>query len=348
MKLNMSVKIVISLTTTIVIIGVTYFSLWLPFWNFLNNESENLNSDDKPIFTGDILGNRTPSNHTTPGKTNGNNSTSKPTVPKFEEGSLNILLLGEDAFNVLTDTICVVNIDAVTKKIKMVSIPRDAYVPYTNSVREWMNRTGLTSKGRFKINASKYIGDHINYKGGEFESPGINFLCAIIEIMVGYKIDEYALVDFDGFIQLVDLFGGIQVTSKENMYNNKGELVINEGINNLDGTKALFYARARYRYDEYGNQLPSLGDIYRKENQLAMLVEVSKQIITPDRILQAPEIINTLRKYMFHSITVSDLSKYTPLALDYAEGKYTIETHAIWGENYDPPEDPDADYVKIY
>lgn len=340
MKLSQTVKSFLITSTVVVIFGLLYFNFILPFWNFLNNELKNPSNTVAPNF-GDrpIL--------ITPKKTQDPDNTPNNT-PIPAEGSLNILLLGEDAEGGLTDTICVVNIDADKKLIKMISIPRDAYVPYDSSIKEKLEQEGLIhAKGIFKINMSTYIGRLIGYPNGQFENKGINFICDIIESMLGYKIDEYAHVNFDGFMEIVDLFGGVEVTSPENIYNSKGELIITEGKNKMDGKTALFYVRARYRYDEFGHQLPSPGDSYRKANQLNLLVEVSKQIVTPENITKASDILNTLRANLHHSITTKDLSKYSTLALDYTQGQYKIETYVIKGVPFYPEDDMSVEYVNI-
>ena len=344
MKFSKTVRRFLWTSTVVVLFGLLYFSFILPFWNFLNNELANPDDNGRPTtsFGAGILI-PTPKTSTDPSET----EKPKPSIPEAT-GTLNILLLGADDAGGLTDTICVVNIDATKKKLKLISIPRDAYIPYDNWVKEKLAEEGLLhAKGIFKINMSAYIGRLVGYPHGKFENKGINFMCDIIYGILGYEIDEYVHVNFDGFIEIVDLFGGIEVTAPENIYNNKGELIIKEGLNRMDGQKALFYARARYRYDEFGNQLPSPGDSYRKENQLNMLVEVSKQLVTPENITKAQDILNSLRKNLHHSITVSDLSDYSLIALDYATGKYSIETHVIRGIPFFPEDDSSVEYVNI-
>ncbi len=340
MKLNKPVRVMVWSCSIVVFIGLLYFSLLLPFWNFLNNELKNADANGPGTSMGPILKSPNPSQSP---------KTGDPVLsPPPAEGKLNILLLGADAAAGLTDTICVVNIDADAKVIKLISIPRDAYVPYGDSVKKILAEKGYTNtKGLYKINFTSYVGNLIGYEGGKFENKGINFLCDIIETMLGYKIDEYAHINFDGFMEIVDIFGGVNVTAPENIYNNKGELIVQKGLNKMNGKTALFYARARYRYDEFGNPLPSTGDSYRKENQLNLIVEVSKQLVTPDNITKANEILNSLRENLHHSIEVSDISKYTSLALDYASGKYKMETHVIKGVPYFTEDDSLIEYVNI-
>jgi LCP family protein required for cell wall assembly len=343
MKINKAARRFLITSSCMVLFGLLYFNFLLPLWNFLNNELENPNDIKPGTSFGAGIKIPTPNPSQDPSETD----EPKPSIPNAER-DVNILLLGADDAGGLTDTICIVNIDTNNKKIKLISIPRDAYIPYEDWVKERLAEEGLLhAKGIFKINMTAYLGRLVGYPHGKFENKGINFMSDIIESMLGYKIDEYMHINFDGFVEIVDLFGGVWVTAPENIHNNKGELVIKEGRNKMDGKKALFYVRARYRYDEFGNQLPSPGDSYRKANQLNMMVEVSKQLVTPENITKAQEILNTLRKNLHHSITVSDLSEYSKIALDYAMGKYTIETHVIRGIPFFPDDDPTVEYVNI-
>ena len=351
MRLSGTVKTCTILSFVVILISAMYFNFFMPFWNFMvEAELDDLSNDDiDPILSFEIE-RKTYRPDITPDP----NNTADPSeetgveVPDVEEGTLNFLLLGADDAAGLVDTIIVVNVNTRTKEIKLISIPRDAYVPYDSTIRNRMNQAGFdTVKGAFKINAAPYVGEKIvNYQGGNFENKGISFLCDIIELMLGYKIDEYVHINFEGFVELVDIFGGIKVTAPENIYNNKGELIVKEGLNDLDGKTALFYARARYRYDEHGNQLPSPGDSYRKANQLAMMQEVASQVVTLQNISRAKDILNALKKNVHHSVLMSELPKYSFIAADYANGLYSMETILIKGKTIDPFGDH-ASYVDI-
>ena len=119
-----------------------------------------------------------------------------------------------------------------------------------------------------------------------------------------------------------------------------------EGLNEMDGKTALFFARARYRYDEFGHSLPSPGDSYRKEHQLSMLQEMASQVITLQNIGRARDILTSLKKNVHHSISMSELPYYSTIAIDYANGVYKIDSLVIKGKIIDPFED-NASYVDI-
>lgn len=109
-----------------------------------------------------------------------------------QDGTINILLLGirgaSHAGPDLTDTIIFANINPSTKTVHLISIPRDLWI------------TQL--KG--KINKAYSIGQ-------EKEKNGILLAKAAAEQVVGLNINYVVVLDFQGFVKLVDFLGGIDV-----------------------------------------------------------------------------------------------------------------------------------------
>jgi len=111
-------------------------------------------------------------------------------TPLTEE-KINILLVGvggmtNDAPD-LTDTIILASINTKLKTVSMLSVPRDLYVSYPNG-------------GVGKINEVYLRGIK---KGGQ--KKGFQDLSDKIEEITGEKIQHYALVDFEGFVKVVDI-----------------------------------------------------------------------------------------------------------------------------------------------
>ena len=109
--------------------------------------------------------------------------------------------------------------------MKLISIPRDTYVPYSADIKAAMKaKRYYYSPGAFKINASTYVGSSIiSYPNGKFGNSGIDFMCDILaQMLPGCNIDEYVYVDFYGFMDIIDAVGGVTVTIPENMYKNTG------------------------------------------------------------------------------------------------------------------------------
>src|SRR5699024_3081592 len=72
------------------------------------------------------------------------------------------------------------------------------------------------------------------------------------EDLLGIPINEYATVDFDGFRDIVDALGGVNIDIKkgfweENIYNNNKRIDFQAGPANLNGEEALAFVRMRKR-----------------------------------------------------------------------------------------------------
>lgn len=233
--------------------------------------------------------------------------------------------------------------------MKLISIPRDTYIPHSQTTQDAMKKTRFYySLGSFKLNAVYYIGRFlIKYQGGKFGNSGIDYMCAVIrELLPGCEIDEYAYVDFNGFMDVIDVLGGVYVTIDENIYNPDGELLIPEGKQKLNAEKALQYCRYRVRLDENGVNTGKGSDNYRKMNQANFLGEVFPQLLNSQYMSYGKiiELMDTLKKSVYHSFSVSDVSEYLGIGLDFKNGLYSLNPYVIDGDEIDPFND-NAYYV---
>ena len=166
---------------------------------------------------------------------------------------LNIMLFGEDNKHEeehgRTDTMIMLSIDNVHKKLKLTSFQRDTYVY-------------IPGQGYDKINASYTLG-------------GATLSIKTIQANFGVKIDRYAVVDFDSFKDIIDTLGGveIEVTKDEIEYinyqrykngqsnGNRHTITAKPGVIRLNGQEALWYSRNRgLTIGEDDNEIGISGD----------------------------------------------------------------------------------------
>lgn len=119
-----------------------------------------------------------------------------------ENGRVNIALLGMRGENVvggglLTDTIMVISIDPKQSKVAMISIPRDLYV------------TVPGTQDKQKINAVHAYGEK------KSKGQGLEDMKTILSEVTGLSVDYAASINFEGFKQLIDTIGGVQITLDE-------------------------------------------------------------------------------------------------------------------------------------
>lgn len=94
-------------------------------------------------------------------------------------------------------------------------------------------------------------------------------LMAAVRDLTGIAVDRWATVDFQGFVKIIDLLGGIEVdVSKQMRYTDRAggySIDLSPGTHHLDGAGALKYVR--YRSDAFG-------DIARVERHLDFAVRL--------------------------------------------------------------------------
>ena len=138
----------------------------------------------------------------------------------------NILFIGCDddsGGSQRSDSIMLVSIDKVHRKIKLTSFMRDTWVY-------------IPDNDYAKLNAAYAYG-------------GAGLLMDTIEYNFGIKVDNYALVDFEIFSSIIDELGGVEVevTKKEaDFINENTRQTVSAGVTKLNGDEALVYCRIRY------------------------------------------------------------------------------------------------------
>ncbi len=257
-------------------------------------------------------------------------------VKLVEEGTRNVLIIGEDKLNDLYDTIGIANIDEKNGRLKIIMIPRDTYIEYTGVISDYLEKSGKSeSPGIYKINCAHLIGSMVKYKG-KFTSGPTSFLAEVIKEKFGIDVDDYVKINTGGFSSMVDLFGGVEINVPYLMkYDDPvQELHIDlaKGMQRLDGAQAEQFVRYRQGYKEDGSYF-EIGDPGRKKNQLNFLKAFINQHGTIAEIDKVPRLIDLLGKNVQHSIGVGDmLQVYIKLAKNVVSDKYQIETENLEGE----------------
>jgi LCP family protein required for cell wall assembly len=185
---------------------------------------------------------------------------------------VNILLLGidqrcDETGPTRTDSMMVVTIDPVGKSAAALSIPRDL----------WVEVPGF---GVDRINSAHYIGELNEYPGG-----GPVLATETVAATLGVPIDYYVTVNFDAFVEVVDLIGGISITVPETIDDPKypdrcygyDPFHIEAGMYQMDGETALKYARTRATFG---------GDVDRAARQQQVVLAVRDKVLSLNMIPQ--------------------------------------------------------------
>ncbi len=190
---------------------------------------------------------------------------------------ISILLLGIDSGDLgrteqgRSDSIVVATINPNTKKMLLLSIPRDTYAEIVGN--------GTSDK----IN-------HAYAFGGTAMS--INTVQKLLDI----PIDYYITVNMAGIQEIVDVVGGIEVDSP--LAFTAIGYTFQEGVNHLDGAAALAFARMRYE--------DPLGDTGRQARQRLIIEGVIQKLVSPNTLLNYQDILASLSENIETNLQMSD------------------------------------------
>ncbi|MBI1881225.1 MAG: LCP family protein [Chloroflexi bacterium] len=163
----------------------------------------------------------------------------------WRSGRLNVLILGLDrrpgeTGPARTDTLILATFNPDPSQAALLSIPRDLWVD-------------IPGQGANRINTANYFGD--------IAQPGYGPELArqTVQHNLGPPIHGYVLVDFSGFVALVDALGGIDVDVPQTIVDENYPtpdygvmtIVIPAGPQHMDGATALIYARTRHADSDF-------------------------------------------------------------------------------------------------
>ncbi len=193
------------------------------------------------------------------------------------ENFFTILLVGKDQVSRSTDTIMLAAFDNELKKMSIMSIPRDTI---TN-----------TRRANKKINAS-YVSNN----------ESIEALCDEVESVCGVRPDKYALISVDGFVDMIDSIGGVEVDVPIDMvYNDPTQnlkINIKKGLQTLDGYDAMGFMRYRATYAE--------GDLGRIKMQHTFIDAIIKKMLTPATFTKIPELAGIVHENVETDLTLGN------------------------------------------
>jgi polyisoprenyl-teichoic acid--peptidoglycan teichoic acid transferase len=208
----------------------------------------------------------------------------------------NILLVGIDTREKgnlqNTDSIIVASYNHETKDTVMISIPRDFHVQ-VSPTRVWFNR----------INSVYAV--HENREKGS----GLPALQRVVEDLTDMEIQYYAMVNYNGFVELIDAVGGIYV-NVENTFTDyrypKGTgyqtVRFQAGPQLMDGETALKYSRSRHSM-QHGEG----SDFARARRQQRVLMAFKDLLLSSETLLN-PKKIMDLMSAVQNNLKISDFT----------------------------------------
>ncbi len=269
----------------------------------------------------------------------------------------NVLLVGIDSREntqlLNTDVIIVGSYNHETKDIVLISIPRDFYIKVSPE------RTSFN-----KINATYSIHEK------KEEGTGLLALQKVAEEVMGVEIQYHAMINFNGFVELIDAVGGVYVNVENSftdyMYplgKSYQTVSFKQGPQLMDGDTALKYARSRKSQqnqegsdfararrqqkviDAFMDQLLSTEVLLNPNKLMALLSSVQENLQVSEFTLDDVQAgVNILKSFKDDEMNTSTYS----FVLDPTIGNYSLVTTNVPYEGYGlGPKEGLGKYTKI-
>lgn len=261
----------------------------------------------------------------------------------------------------LTDTMMVLRLDLEKHTALVVSIPRDIWVeiPTTTDEKFYRKINSVYQTGLFREN---YPAVPAKYEG---EQGASELIKETVGTIVGFPIDNYIALDFDGFKQAVDTLGGVDINveraftdieypidgketdlcgvdpndlakfeelekiateSPEVAYPCRYEtLQFEAGMQHMDGATALKFVRSRH-------SLQDGGDFGRAKRQQLFLDAIRGKILSVSVIPKILPLMGDLEKNLRTDMSLELINKFLAESPD--REKYVMQQFILTTDNY--------------
>lgn len=201
-----------------------------------------------------------------------------------EKTYVNILLMGVDKSETLSDVMMIAQLNMVDNTINILQIPRDTYIKNRRSDK--------------KLNSA-------------FGAGGPKKTIEELSTVVDIEIDEYIVITTSGFRDVIDAVGGVYYTVPTDMnYDDDLQdlhIHLKKGYQLLDGSKAEQLVRFRDGYE--------MGDLDRINVQSGFIKEAIRQITEKYSTYEDDELrnlVSTVSNMVTTSFSFSEMLKYAP------------------------------------
>jgi LCP family protein required for cell wall assembly len=220
--------------------------------------------------------------------------------PIHAKEKTNILIAGIDDSGEFgnADTIIVASFDAATNYISLLSVPRDTYLSPSEATVSGLKQQGIEIPPDIKL------GQLTAYA----QTDGMESLQKEISNTLGIPIDYYIKMDSPAFKKIVDAAGGVNMTIPEGgLYYidpmQDLEISLDEGLQHLDGEKAMMLVRYRHTYKQ--------GDLDRIGVQQQFLQAIYSKIMNGDNLIEkSTTFLSVLIENTETNLTLNDIASY--------------------------------------
>lgn len=265
------------------------------------------------------------------------------TPKEFQGKELNILVTGVDRSSAgdlsagaandtdvndgMTDMILYVHFNNETGELNMLQIPRDMIVTTDRSV-----------SGNYRINA-------VAKTQGSDSNNNMAALCELVADQLKVPIDGYMTIRLEMLVELVDLFGGVELYVPQEM--DYGGSHLDEGYQTLNGAACEFLLRTRKIYPD--------GDIGRLNMQRQFYAALFRKLKSIGNIWDVAKLTPAVLNYMETDLSASQLVSFAVSMLNVDSNNIMIcQLPVKMGQLYQgesvvyPARQEDADLLNQY
>ncbi|WP_110241305.1 LCP family protein [Nocardioides gilvus] len=244
-------------------------------------------------------------------------------------GPLNILVIGsddrsganaidEEAGSLGADMTMLLHVSGDRKDAYGISLPRDAMVARPECVRD--DGPAQPARSPAMFNEALTVG-------------GASCMVQMVESLTDVRIHHTVLVDFNGFVDMVDAVGGVEVCIPTEVNDPEHDIFLSAGTQVLKGDLALDYVRERY-------QLSVTGDLGRMKRNQAFIASLINKVFSSGTLTRPDQLygfLSAATASLHLDEGLASLSSLVSLALEFREtGLDDIRFITVPIEDYPP------------
>ena len=225
------------------------------------------------------------------------------------DGRLNVLLIGSDAgpgrWSMRADAIILVSVQIESGRVAGFSVPRYTRgVPLPEPAASAFD-CGCLMEDYFNA-LYVYANQHPDlFPGDDDVTRGLDALSGAAQEFFGVQLDGMVVADLNGFVEIVDAIGGIDINAPEPVYdanypnpNGRGgvEIYFPAGEQHLDGWHALAYARTRHQD----------GDVRRMYRQQQVIAALQHEI-SCNLLGNLPAVLQVAKESIWTNLPLEDI-----------------------------------------
>jgi polyisoprenyl-teichoic acid--peptidoglycan teichoic acid transferase len=203
-----------------------------------------------------------------------------------------------------SDTMMLAFADMEQGTVKLLSLPRDSFV-------------SIPGHGWDKLNAAYPLGK-------------TDLTRKTVEQLIGIRINYTVAINMQGFQQVVDAVGGVDLTLDANMdyedpYDNPPlKIHLKKGTQHLFGEDALHYVRFRHDAES---------DWGRMKRQQAFLSALAKAVQQPGNLARLPQLVKLVTQNVTTNLSPSQLSRLALIAKAKGDGERITAGGTLTGDD---------------